>query len=110
MTTLKEKLSKAVPQNEFLDYEELLSKVDNRDWESEISIHIIVTEKKLKNLLDFLSFYSFEYFEGGDFKAGDMTVKLVSAKVKVPNLNLFEGLTAKSHCFEEPDVLEPAKK
>lgn len=110
MTTLKEKLSKVLPKNEFLDYEELLSKIDNRDWESEINVHVIVTEKKLKNLLDFLSFYSFEYFEGGDVEAGDLIVKLVLAKVKVPNLNLFEGLTAKSHCFEEPDVLEPAKK
>lgn len=110
MTTLKEKLSKALPKDEFLDYEEFLSKIDNRDWESEINVHVIVTEKKLKNLLDFLSFYSFEYSEGGDLKAGDLIVKLVLAKVKVPNLNLFEGLTAKSHCFQEPDVLDPAKK
>lgn len=110
MTTLKEKLSKALPKDVFLDYEEFLSKIDNRDWETEINIPIIVTEKKLKNLIDFLSFYSFDYSEGGDVKAGDLIIKLVSARVKVPNLNLFEGLTPKSHCFQEPDVLEPAKK
>lgn len=98
--TLREKLTQEYPDDVFLDYEGVLALIDKRDWSTKMNLNILVTDREVKNLTDFLGFYSFDYsISSAERFAKGRPVFLVLVSVRVPDLNLFEGLGPKDHCY-----------